>query len=288
LTRRAKIFWLIVGAGLVIGFLWLVPFHGEICKEAAKADDKTCPVYRLPPFTFIWIGKILDALGGGLTAVATIAIAWFTYSLRQSTDGLKESGEKQIRSMRAIAMKQDLRTREAIEVSNRSAEVAERALTELEAPFTAIKIIDTGLIKKTGEIGHDFAILQFSVTNDGRTPARLVELVDKTILVEIEGSTPLPMNLDYRSRNTMPYGVISPPNSESQPFTQHLLMNHMNELAADTLILKNKTLFFYGFVRYETIFKQRYRMGFCYFYDRYSNRWILTGDENYNYLTKEG
>jgi hypothetical protein len=170
---------------------------------------------------------------------------------------------------------------------SRSTDISERALTELEAPFTAIKILDTGMTKKTAEIGHDFGILQFSITNDGRTPARLVEVVDKTQLVPIENGNPPPIDLAFRSRLTMPYGVISPPNRESQPFSQNLLANHMNELAAEPVPLWKKSLFFYGFIRYETIFKQTYRMGFCYFFDRYSECWILTGEDDYNYLTKE-
>jgi hypothetical protein len=217
--------------------------------------------------------KISDAL----IAIFTIVLAYKTAGLFNETARLRSAADQQASDMKA-----------SIAAAVRSADISERALTELEAPFTAIKIIDTGLIRKTTETGHDFAILKFSITNDGRTPARLVELVDKTIFVPVGAGQPPPINLDYRSRNTMPYGVISPPGSESQPFTQNLILNHMNELAADTLILKSKAFFFYGFVRYETIFKQTYRMGFCYMFDLYGERWILTGEDNYNYLTKEG
>jgi hypothetical protein len=292
--------WLLVFAALAVGFVIgansaskEIPAQqqterSDSAKDRADSTPSTVPQLHTEqdaPKTkekeehsvWSWIGSFFELkLTDVVIAFFTVVLAVKTAGLFVETAGLRTAADQQAADMKA-----------SIAAAIRSADISERALTELEAPFTAIKIIDTGLIKKTAEIGHDFAILKFSITNDGRTPARLIELVDKTILVEIEGGNPPPMNLGFRSRNTMPYGVISPPNSESQPFTQHLMMNHMNELAADTLILKNKALFFYGFVRYETIFKQSYRMGFCYFFDRYSDRWILSGDEKYNYLTKE-
>ncbi len=85
----------------------------------------------------------------------------------------------------------------------------------------------------------------------------------------------------------MPRGVLSPPGDESQPFIRNLLADHMNELAADPILLKNNDIFFYGFIRYETIFNERFRMGFCFMFDRYIDRWLLSGDSKHNYLERE-
>ena len=85
----------------------------------------------------------------------------------------------------------------------------------------------------------------------------------------------------------MPYGVVAPPTANSQDFTRNLLGDHINDFAADPLILIRKAIFFYGFVRYETILKQTFRLGFCFIFDRFSERWILSGDDGYNYLTEE-
>jgi hypothetical protein len=234
----------------------------ESAKSTKQVSDEALAFYTL------WLMAFT-----GVLAVATIGLGI-------ATIGLYVTGEKQLRFGIRSSIRQGNSTKKSIEI-------AERALTELEAPFTAIKIIDTGLIRRTTGIGHDFGVLKFSITNDGRTPAKLVELVDKTIFVPIGSGNPPPINLDYRTRNIMPHGVISPPNNESQPFTRNVLADHMNELAADTLVLKSKAFFFYGFIRYETIFKQTYRMGFCYMFDKFSERWILTGEDNYNYLAKE-
>lgn len=94
MRRREKIFWLVVGAIFVVGFVALIPAHGEICKESQKTGEQACASYRLVPFLVIQIGKILDALGVAITALATIAIAWFTLSLRRSTDRLWYAGER--------------------------------------------------------------------------------------------------------------------------------------------------------------------------------------------------
>ena len=169
----------------------------------------------------------------------------------------------------------------------RTANISERALVDLEAPFLSIKIENTGVSRKDREIGHNFEQLSFSIANFGRTPATLVELVDKTKMVPINEGNPPPIDFDFRSRNTLPRGVISPPAGDSQLFSRNLYADHLSDLAADGLPLSVKALFFYGFVRYETIFAQTLRMGFCFIFDRYSDTWVLSGDERYNYLENE-
>ena len=85
----------------------------------------------------------------------------------------------------------------------------------------------------------------------------------------------------------MPRGVIAGPDSKSQPFTRNLFADHMENLIEDEIPLVRNALFFYGFVRYETIFKQTFRIGFCFIFDRYFNHWILAGNDRYNYLEQE-
>jgi hypothetical protein len=171
--------------------------------------------------------------------------------------------------------------------TNRLWRVSERALVDLEAPFISIKILETGLPVKQGEVGHNFEQLFFSIVNLGRTPATLVELVDKTKMIPENDGYPPPIDLDFRSREEMPRGVISPPNGESQPFYQNLFANHLNELAADPLPLRKNAIFFYGFVRYETIFSHVFRLGFCFIFDRFTSCWHLSGGSKYNYLERE-
>jgi hypothetical protein len=178
----------------------------------------------------------------------------------------------------------------SIAVARRSTEIAERALTELEAPFLSIKITETGVPRKTDAVGHDFTYIEFCITNHGRTPARIIELVDKFDLFEDGKEWPREVHPDFATRSTMPYGVIAPPNGESQPFSNNVWYFMSGALVSDPLPLKTKNLFFLGFVRYSTVFGEIFRMGFCYKFDRFSHRWILFGDDRYkyNYCIKEG
>jgi hypothetical protein len=156
----------------------------------------------------------------------------------------------------------------------------------LEAPFVSLKITDSGIVRSYSTAGHNFSELSFCVSNHGRTPANIIEIVDKLALLGKAGWPPQ-VHPQSATRNTMPYGVIAPPNGDSQPFRQNLFTFMMVTLETDLLPLQTKNIFFYGFVRYSTIFNEVFRMGFCFMYDRRDERWLLQGSDKYNYCRKE-
>jgi hypothetical protein len=88
LRRREKWLWVCVGAALLIGFLDLIPYGGEICEKGDIVGHKECTTHGLPVYLAFKIQALLDQLGVAITALATIAIAWFTLTLRKSTDNL--------------------------------------------------------------------------------------------------------------------------------------------------------------------------------------------------------
>jgi len=119
--------------------------HYEVC-ETAKEGAKECANYNIIGFAFRKIGASIDILGALITAAATVAIAWFTYTLRRSTDQLRESGEKQI------------------DISRQMSEIAERQLT--------IAGLQTDIQKKQHAIGR----LQFIAAHRPRLIIRHVSL----------------------------------------------------------------------------------------------------------------
>jgi hypothetical protein len=88
LSRRQKIVWLIIGLLFFVGFFSLVPAHYQACEINKYTEHEHCTTYQLVPFVYIEIKDILDDLGSVITALATIAIAWFTWTLKRSTDNL--------------------------------------------------------------------------------------------------------------------------------------------------------------------------------------------------------
>jgi hypothetical protein len=89
-------------AGLLLGFAFLpvilllssdIAAHYEIC-ETTKEGAKECARYGVIQFALREIGSVLDTYNGLITAIATAFIAWFTLSLRQSTDKLWKAGER--------------------------------------------------------------------------------------------------------------------------------------------------------------------------------------------------
>src|ERR1700677_225046 len=91
-------------ASLLLIFLLSSDFaaHYEIC-ETTKEGAKECARYGVVSFAFRELGIFLDSYNGLITAIATAFIAWFTFSLRRSTDRLWDAGERQIALARESA-----------------------------------------------------------------------------------------------------------------------------------------------------------------------------------------
>jgi hypothetical protein len=208
-----------------------------------------------------WLLEGLHKYEGVVTGVFTILLAAFTGRLWFSTEKLWS-------------------------VTLRSAKTAERALTELEAPFISVKIIETGIARGPDD-GHNFHTLSVVIVNYGRTPARIIEVADKPALVEHNEGLPPEVNPAFASRNSIPYGVIAPQQGESQGWTQNLFAFTLKYSVEGTNPLKNNKMFFYGFIRYATIFDEVFRVGFCFMYDVVSEKWVLTGGDRHNYFRKE-
>jgi hypothetical protein len=225
--------------------------------SSESIDDKTESDRQLVKFTSDLAGY-------------TEAMAIATISLVIATTGLGVLGYLQLADVR------------------RSADIAERSLTELEAPFISVRIIDKGVDKIHGITDQEFGIMRFSFSNYGRIPVHLRQVEEKLTLISFEHGLPEEFDLNFSNRIPMPRGVISVPGIDSPIFTSYLIRDISNELAAarSQPLVKNE-LFFYGFVRYDTIFGQKFRLGFCFIFDRYSDGWVLAGEEKYNYLKPE-
>jgi hypothetical protein len=181
-----------------------------------------------------------------------------------------------------FAWRQSRDMQESIDAAKRSADVAERALTELEAPVVEIKIRDTGL--KLGEVDGRLA---FSFVNYGRTPARILEFDDAIESVPL-GEAPIPPDPTGKRGRAMPYGIFTPPNGgECEEYGKIVLRSNLTGPPAGPYRSESRAMFFVGYVTYSDIFNNVFTVGFCLLYDPQRARWVFRGDEKYNYHRKE-
>ena len=89
LKLRARIFWLLVGTALLVGFISLVPAHQKYCSTDPETHEKQCAQYHVGFIVLFQIGKALDRAGGVLTALATVFIAGFTFTLWRTTSDMQ-------------------------------------------------------------------------------------------------------------------------------------------------------------------------------------------------------
>lgn len=169
--------------------------------------------------------------------------------------------------------------------NNRSAKVAERALTELEAPVVEVKILDAGFRgTPSGEIAG--GRLAFCFANYGRSPAHILEVHDTVASVPI-GTTPDPIDSTVHRGRGMPYGIIAPPNGETEDIGTQVTEAHLKGRRAGPFDVEERAVYFMGYAQYADIFQNRFTVGFCLLFDRKMVRWRIRGDERYNYCRKE-
>jgi hypothetical protein len=75
-----------------------VPFSDGVPKDKNQKDSETAPKHQPADDVSLMFrtGRFIDQHNGVFSALATIVIAYFTYSLRESTDKLWGAGERQL------------------------------------------------------------------------------------------------------------------------------------------------------------------------------------------------
>jgi hypothetical protein len=204
------------------------------------------------------MGPFLDGHGEAVTAAFTVVLAISTIMLWIST-------------------------RDAAVAGSHTAEIAERALTELEAPIIGVKIVSPGIEWDLGKKNFTGGILKYKFVNHGRTAATLYEIFDDVRIVRPgEG---LPPHVKPVRGPPLPYGVFVPPNGETEPFSFNIFASMLGVVSTPGA-LQTTVPFFLGTVRYGDIFGNMYTMGFCFMFDDIGNRFIEAGGPDHSYCYK--
>jgi hypothetical protein len=181
-------------------------------------------------------------------------------------------------------------TRQTAKAAIEATNVARRALTELEAPIVALKVIEAGLFLR-GEGPSEYLMLEeegvsFCFANYGRTPALLTEQRSELCLCR-KGHLPDPIE-PPQGGTPYPFGLWVGGGGQSlksiRKFADYLddtgqyhLRNAVNDY----------DLFLFGFIKFTDIFDNRYTVGFCARFEGKEGRFFLDGGNQHNYEDKE-
>jgi hypothetical protein len=208
----------------------------------------------------------------GYLANYTEALFIATALLFFATAGLVVAGFKQLKD-----------AKRSIIAAETSAKIAERALTELEAPVLAIQFNDHGIDWGSAR-NITFNAVKFVIANYGRTPAHILELMDSVDEIPSD-ETPPAIDPAQRRGTPMPYGVMAAPQSHTQVFSTVTNINFFEGGYRLGEVINRA--WFRGLVRYSDIFGGKYVMGFCFLFDPDQNRWVLRGSKEHNYCKRD-
>jgi hypothetical protein len=139
----AIVFWTLNATVFLVGLTVLYPSYGEICEKAADGAQQNCASYHI---VFVGLWHLYKTLSDPvlLTAIATVAIAWFTLALRRSTDRLWNVSQAQLRHAEEVAKRQADEMQASLKIAKRSADIAKLAWLATDRPWIRVdaRIID--------------------------------------------------------------------------------------------------------------------------------------------------
>lgn len=223
--------------------------HYEIC-EATKEGAKECASYNVLSYALHKLGAAIDAYNGVITAIATAFIAWFTLTLRRSTDKLWLAGEKQIEFLRESAESQSREMQASIAASQQTANAAMLAIGSERAWFTVERIpVGEASDGKIGE--RNFAQAVFARVfwkNTGRSPAVDPSLFITSVVIPFSSESVPIFMADWESQdagNSPPIGPDSLATSGPTPLV---------DAERDALFERRIAMVVYSSIRYSDVF----------------------------------
>jgi hypothetical protein len=202
---------------------------------------------------------------------------------RLATEGLRAAAEAQEGTMREQAIGiQALAT-----ATQRSADVAERALTELERPFVYAQVTQPGLafVPSAHQRGYELqrSTLELSLLNFGRTPANLTRL-EYQITTAPHGDIASSIDPRRVGGRELPIGTVS---ADGHPYAEATYLRLWFFEEEQDIVDGRRSVWLVGFVRYDDIFGNHHVTGFAKVFDRIGGRFVTRGGEEYNYARTE-
>ena len=239
--------------GLILFAAYFIRFQIYVCPYQANGTDLRCGFYRVEIGGVLWLLSFFDIHGGGVTAVATGFIAWFTYSLRKSS------------------IEQGRLTEKSIDIANRS-------LTELEGAYLYPMILGDRIhehIKHFKLYDHETSVISpqtpeivFTFKNFGRSPC-----FPKNISTVFFWGEPDDRHND-RSAGLFHQAIIGP-NEISDVHVTRTMITPITKESYSIIESGYPKIYLRGRVIYQDIFSNIYEQTFCFAWDFQQRRFMV-------------
>lgn len=255
--------------GFLLGFATLLVIvlfgsdfaaHYEIC-ETTREGLKECVRYNLLSYALHIVGTTLDTYNGLITAIATAFIAWFTLSLRRSTDKLWDAGDKQFDLAKETSDRQSVEIQNQIDIAreaNRAAQKSADAAVATERARFYIVIKQHNIEEFLSKVGRypnsptmPFSFepsIEYSFYNYGKTPG-IVSEVSHGLVVHEGPPDPVYAVSDHLFVEHM---IAARERTEYQKFDGPILYDTIAD--GLPLLTGQKHFWFYGRFDYEDVF----------------------------------
>jgi hypothetical protein len=200
-------------------------FQGQICEYNQATEHEECTTYSLVPFLLIQVGKPLNDYGVAITALATVAIGFFTLTLKLSTDKLWEAGEKQRQLYEETAQRQL------------------RAYVFVSGARIVHGITDNNILEVYVEI-----------KNSGQTPAYKMMAVNGLHFDTYPPPQPLTLTVPDQNYSSLRTRMDLGPGDKT--FTDMRAGRLLTPVEKDSLIAGTRAVWVYGEIRYRDAFLQ--------------------------------
>lgn len=236
----------LLGFALLLIAAWLSGSTAEVCNESTSGAERCIP-YKLAPFILIQIREFLHSIENVITAFATVAVAWFTWTLWQSSE------------------KMWIATKQSADAANLSA----RAAVAIELPIIRIEphVLSNGTSREVsgGPLVEHCGVHFVTFSNLGRTKAFPVEL-SYGIAVGV-----LPAEPRYRCTEPFLINLIFEPDIKVTP-RKFLSDQHPINMGEWSLICSgNLPVWFYCEFEYLDFMQVRHEAAFCWKWQNVGN-----------------
>ena len=260
---------------LVVKVLPSQPSEEQTKKEDAEKHEKS-EIDRKLAFETQRIADYTDRLALFTVFLFCVAVSqaglfvWQLFYMRRGMDDAKLAAE-------------------AAKAAAEATKLQASAIISAQRPYVFLKVQENGIkFNLNGTFEYGTERFKFELRNYGRTPALLLELKEKAVVVAGVTDAPKPLNPMKDRGRLLPAGTIAPANGADRTMAYNLLgdaENFQSLLNKDAW--KNCRLFFCGFVRFRDTFGNNYITGFQMVFSPIHNAWALRGGEEYNYARQE-